>query len=111
MECIQKEDGFTLIEMMIVLLIISVLILIAIPNVTKHSQSIDKKGCEAYQKMVQGQVEAYKMDEKAIPQMQDLITKGYLSQKGATCPNGSALSIDSEGKVSGPLSTSTPSGG
>lgn len=42
------EQGFTLIEMMIVLLIISVLILIAIPNVTKHSKSIDEKGCAAY---------------------------------------------------------------
>jgi len=34
--------------MMIVLLIISVLILIAIPNVTKHSATIDQKGCQAY---------------------------------------------------------------
>ena len=34
---LKNEKGFTLIEMMIVLLIISVLILITIPNVTKHS--------------------------------------------------------------------------
>jgi len=44
------QKGFTLIEMMVVLLIISVLILIAIPNVTKHSATIDDKGCEAYVK-------------------------------------------------------------
>ena len=48
MQRIKNEKGFTLIEMMIVLLIISVLILIAIPNVTKHSKSIDAKGCAAY---------------------------------------------------------------
>ena len=45
MKLINNEKAFTLIEMMIVLLIISVLILIAIPNVTKHSKSIDEKGC------------------------------------------------------------------
>ena len=58
---LKNKKGFTLIEMMIVLLIISVLILITIPNVTKHSATIDDKGCEAYVKMVQGQVEAYKI--------------------------------------------------
>lgn len=46
----RNEKGFTLIEMLIVLLIISVLILVTIPNVTKHFASIDNKGCEAYVK-------------------------------------------------------------
>ncbi|WP_413057524.1 competence type IV pilus major pilin ComGC [Sporosarcina sp. 179-K 3D1 HS] len=48
----RNERAFTLIEMMIVLLIISVLILVAIPNVTKHSKSIDEKGCQAYVNMI-----------------------------------------------------------
>lgn len=48
MKFLRNEKAFTLIEMMIVLLIISVLILVAIPNVTKHSKSIDTKGCDAY---------------------------------------------------------------
>ena len=39
-----NEKGFTLIEMLIVLLIISVLILVTIPNVTKHFATIDDKG-------------------------------------------------------------------
>ncbi len=44
----KNERGFTLIEMMIVLLVISVLLFIAIPNVTKQSGSINAKGCEAF---------------------------------------------------------------
>ena len=48
MKHIQQEAGFTLIEMLIVLLIISILILITIPNVTKHFATIDEKGCAAY---------------------------------------------------------------
>nr|WP_155961268.1 competence type IV pilus major pilin ComGC [Sporosarcina sp. P33] len=94
-----NEKGFTLIEMMIVLLIITVLILIAIPNVTKHSKSIDDKGCDAYVKMVEGQVQAYKMDKKEIPTITKLTEGGYLPESPA-CPNGSAIAIDAEGKVS-----------
>ena len=45
---LENNRGFTLVEMMIVLLIISVLILIPIPNVTKHSASIDEKRCRAF---------------------------------------------------------------
>ena len=103
---LKNEKGFTLIEMMIVLLIITVLILIAIPNVTKHSKSIDEKGCEAYVKMVEGQIQAYKMDKKKIPTLGDLSTDGYLPAN-PTCPNGNALVISaSDGTV-----TATNAGG
>lgn len=47
-----NEKGFTLIEMLIVLLIISILLLVTIPNVTKHNQSIQTKGCEGLVNMV-----------------------------------------------------------
>ncbi|MBE1553759.1 competence type IV pilus major pilin ComGC [Sporosarcina limicola] len=107
MKYIKNEHAFTLIEMMIVLLIISVLILIAIPNVTKHSKSIDEKGCAAYVKMVQGQVEAYKMDKKEIPTVLDLETNDYLP-KESKCPDGRALSIDTDGKVEAAGSSLTP---
>ncbi len=94
MKEIKKEHGFTLIEMLIVLLIISVLVLIAIPNATKHSKSIDEKGCEAYIKMLQSQVEAFKIDTHAYPtSLVELKEEGYL--KGdPQCPDGTELKID-----------------
>lgn len=91
MKKITCQKGFTLIEMMVVLLIISVLVLIAIPNVTQHSATIDEKGCEAYVKMIEGQVEAYQMDLKVIPTIDDLETAGYITE--TSCPNGDAISI------------------
>lgn len=96
MKKMQCQKGFTLIEMMVVLLIISVLILIAIPNVTKHSATIDEKGCQAYIKMVQGQVEAYRIDKKAVPvDVADLVANNYLNVGETTCPNGRAIEITS----------------
>lgn len=52
MKRLNQQAGFTLIEMLIVLLIISILILITIPNVTKHFATIDKKGCTAYIRII-----------------------------------------------------------
>ena len=99
MKLVNREEGFTLIEMMIVLLIISVLVLIAIPNVTKHSQSIDDKGCKAYVKMVEGQIAAYKMDRNKLPgsleEMED-----YLPED-ASCPDGRDIVIK-DGIVTAP---------
>lgn len=99
MKLIKDEAGFSLIEMMIVLLIISVLILIAIPNVTKHSKSIDNKGCDAYLAMIQGQVEAYKMEKLKYPDsLSELKDEAYLLET-PQCPDGTELKI-AEGKVS-----------
>lgn len=96
----KNEQGFTLIEMLIVLFVISVLILVTVPNVTKHFASIDEKGCDAYISMVQAQVEAYKIDYLKYPTLKQLEDAGYI--KGdATCPNGNTVVINSEtGEVS-----------
>lgn len=47
---VMNERGFTLIEMLIVLLVISILLIITIPNITKNQSTIQSKGCEAFVK-------------------------------------------------------------
>lgn len=96
---IHGQKGFTLVEMLIVLLIISVLILITIPNVTKHFSSIDNKGCSAYVSMVQGQVEAYRVDKMKYPTIEDLIKEDYISGNEATCPSGELVTVEANGNV------------
>ena len=94
-----NNNGFTVFEMLVVVLIISILILVTIPNVTKHFATIDEKGCDAYVAMVQGQVEAYKIDKMKFPTVSELITEGYISTEEAKCPSGEAIIIQEDGLV------------
>ncbi|MCM3665486.1 prepilin-type N-terminal cleavage/methylation domain-containing protein [Mesobacillus subterraneus] len=102
-----NQKGFTLIEMMIVLLIISVLLIITVPNISTHSSNINTKGCEGYMKMVEAQVQAYKMDKKTTPSFAELKSEGYLKSADAKCPDGTDIEITSKGQVQ-PVATVTP---
>jgi competence protein ComGC len=105
LKMMKNEKGFTLVEMMIVMLVISVLLIITIPNVAKHNTNINNKGCEAFVKMVQAQVQSYIMENNKVPTMENLITDGYLI-KDTGCPNGTKnVQIDSEGKVTAVTTT------
>jgi competence protein ComGC len=94
-----RQSGFTLIEMMIVMLVISVLLIITIPNVTKHNSNINKKGCDAFVKMVQSQVQSYEIEHGTLPSsITDLQTEQYISNN--KCPDGkTTVQIDETGTV------------
>jgi competence protein ComGC len=96
-----KKNGFTLIEMLVVMLVISILLLITVPNLLKNNGAINDKGCEAYIKTVQAQVEVYKIEnENEIPTIDQLKTGGYIKED--TCPNGNGIEIvNGEVKESG----------
>lgn len=94
----KNQKGFTLIEMLIVLLVISVLLLITIPNVTKHNSSIQEKGCDGLINMVQAQATAYEIDNNKTPSVDELIAGDYLRDT-PVCPNGNSVVISSTGEV------------
>jgi competence protein ComGC len=93
-----NEKGFTLIEMMIVLLIISVLMLIALPSMTKNNSIVKSIGCEATIDLVQGQVGAYEAEHNTLPTLEELKTEGYVDT--IVCPGDIPLVMDEEGNVS-----------
>ena len=104
----KNENGFTLIEMMIVLLVISVLLIITIPNIAKHNANINNKGCQAYVKMVEAQVQAYHIEYKKYPaSVSELVTKGYLKEGESACTDSTTIVIDAE---DGGVTTTTTSG-
>ncbi|WKB36944.1 competence type IV pilus major pilin ComGC [Terrilactibacillus sp. S3-3] len=96
------QDGFTLIEMMIVLMIISILLLIlSLPNMIKSHQVVETKSCKATVQLVQSQVGTYEMEHDGeLPTLQELLDNDYVDN--ITCPNGKTLTLDSDGKVHEP---------
>lgn len=83
---LKEEDAFTLIEMLIVLVIISVLILLIIPNLSGKTQTVHERGCEALKMVVQSQADAYAVEEKKVPEnISVLVNAGYLQDSQITC--------------------------
>ena len=89
-----KKNGFTILEMMIVMMVVALLLLITLPN-------IREKGCKALVEIVNSQILLYEIDEEQTPSsVQELISKGYLKEGQDRCPNGSSVVIDNgEAKV------------
>src|SRR5699024_10595393 len=86
----KNQKGFTLIEMLIVLMIISVLIILIVPNLAEKREDVDDKGCDALVSVVQAQAESYRLDEENYPSsISDLVEEGYIEDKQKTCPDGS----------------------
>ncbi|WP_042342245.1 competence type IV pilus major pilin ComGC [Bacillus timonensis] len=99
---LKNQKGFTLVEMLVVLLVVSILLLITVPNVTKHNTVIKGKGCEALIKMVEAQVQAYELEDghNRVTSLDQLKTGGYFKNDTIpACPNGDTIIMDSEGKI------------
>lgn len=100
---LKNEQGFTLVEMLLVMLVITVLLLIMLPNVTKNSGLIGDKGCDALVKMVEAQIQAYRLENDRAPaNIQDLNTPDYLGDKFADddvlyCPNDKVITFTGKG--------------
>lgn len=61
------QKGFTLLEMLIVLFIISLLLLLFIPNIGRHQKEAKNKGDAALQQVLQTQVELYEIEKNEPP--------------------------------------------
>ncbi len=93
-----NNAGFTLLEMLMVMFIITILLLLTIPNITKHKDKVEETGCESFVDVAQTQVEAYELIEGEPPtSIKQLYEKGYLTSE--TCSDGTTLNL-TDGKVS-----------
>jgi prepilin-type N-terminal cleavage/methylation domain len=76
------RKGFTLIEMVIVLFIISLLLLIMIPNLTKQRDNANEKSNEALQTTIVNQAELYSENHSDDDVTIDNLKKdNYISEK------------------------------
>lgn len=95
------KKSFTLIEMTVVLFIISLLILIILPNVTSQKHNARNIQGDALTEVVQTQVDLYENEYNHLPEsLDDLKEKGYLSDKQMDQVNRDGIKVDSSGHVS-----------
>lgn len=91
---LKSEKGFTLIEMLIVLMVISIIMILIIPNLGKKTGDVHTKGCDALISVVQAQVDAYHIDTGNMPSsLEQLESADYITEDQRSCSNGNKLSI------------------
>ncbi|HJV46972.1 MAG TPA: prepilin-type N-terminal cleavage/methylation domain-containing protein [Bacillota bacterium] len=103
MKFILSEKGFTFLEMCMVVVIISVLMLLAVPNYQKAVAKAQSKTCEANKSMIEAQIESYYLDNHVFPTpdnantevnevLVELKTKQYLKEE-PKCPSNGKYTI------------------
>ncbi|WP_328799289.1 competence type IV pilus major pilin ComGC [Streptococcus halichoeri] len=73
--------AFTLLEMLLVLIVISVLMLLFIPNLSKQKAKITDTGNAAVVKVVENQAELYELTQGQKAHLKTLVGEGSLSDK------------------------------
>ena len=78
----KKSSGFTLLEMLVVLFVISLLLLLFVPQLAKQKDSATKKSDKAIVKVVETQIEVYQLEHPGeTPSKEDLLSGGYVDEK------------------------------
>lgn len=78
----RKGDGFTLIEMVLVLFIVAALLLLIIPNINTQADNAQEKTDDALIKTVETQKQLYLLENESSGSVtaEDLQSKGYISE-------------------------------
>lgn len=98
-----KRRGFTLIEIMIVVVIIGILLAIAVPNFVRARESSRAKSCVANLKSINGAKEQWAMDLKKTsadtPTESDLYGTDKYIKSTPVCPGGGSYTLAAVGTV------------
>lgn len=89
----REENGFTLVELVISLFVISVIIAISIPHLRSVGEKAQATACESNQKLIRSQMENYFLAEHEWPvSLQQLSDRKYL-QTVPACPQGGTYGL------------------
>lgn len=98
---LKQSKAFTLLEMTIVVIIISVIFLLTVPSIQKTLSVVNNKGCKAIEKVADAAILEYKMEYNEYPSsVSDLVSAGLLSEEQLTCDGSKSLVIiDGEASI------------
>ncbi len=87
---LHKDEGFTLVELMVVVLIIGILVAIAIPVFTSAKNNAQKRSCFANQRTLDGAAHSYEASQGSLPTpditaLQTALVPSYVATPPA-CP-------------------------
>ena len=108
MKMFRKDEGFTLVELMVVVLIIGILVAIAIPVFNAAKANAQRKSCFANQRTIEGAAQTFQADGGVMPPAAAITgTTNWLVptyvKTTPTCPVFKATySIDGSGTVTMP---------
>ncbi|WP_283095934.1 competence type IV pilus major pilin ComGC [Apilactobacillus xinyiensis] len=89
----KNKPAFTLIEMTVVLFIISLLILIIVPNLSSQKSKANKIHANAMTLVIQNQIDSYLDDKDGKVDYSSLQNDGYLTEKQVKSAKQMGLSI------------------
>ena len=88
------KKGFTVLEMILVLTVISIVVLVTVPNITQKKRVINQVGCRALIEVVNAQILMYDLDNGYKPDsISDLVDGEYISPSQCYCPDGTPVYI------------------
>ncbi|MTI94939.1 MAG: prepilin-type N-terminal cleavage/methylation domain-containing protein [Firmicutes bacterium] len=98
-----NKDGFTLMEVLVVVAIISILAAIAVPNYLHALESSRQDACIANIEILDAQVERYRLKNGELPKpenqtLTELLTEEKLLSKPVECPLGGEYELE-DGRV------------
>ena len=80
------RKGFTLLEMVIVVTIISILFLLTVPNIQTVLGIVDKKSCDALIKVADSAILQYRLEYDQNPgSVSDLVSAGLMTEEQTRC--------------------------
>ena len=100
MKMFRKDEGFTLVELMVVVLIIGILVAIAIPVFNAAKANAQKKSCFANQRTIEGAAQTYAADnDGTLPASVGALSPAYIKVLPACPAGGPAYSMNTSGTV------------
>ena len=85
MRMFRKDEGFTLVELMVVVLIIGILVAIAIPVFNAARANAWRRSCHANQRTIEGAAQSLQAETGSLPANVAALVPNYV-KVAPTCP-------------------------